>query len=183
MASEKFEIQQSIPVGITITVNGYSVTVKGPQGEVTKTFPHKMIKITAADGTIKLSCASATKREVTMAYTFNAHIKNMMAGVQHGHTYKLKVCSGHFPMSVSLSGDTLSVKNFLGEKIPRTLKIKKGAHVKVEGNEVSVESSDKELAGQVAADIEQLTRVTNRDNRIFQDGIYITNKSGKILSS
>ncbi|MBI4738219.1 50S ribosomal protein L6 [Candidatus Woesearchaeota archaeon] len=183
MTAEKLEVQQKIPVGITITVNGYSVTAKGPQGEVTKVLPHKMIKIAAADGMLTLFCASATKREVKMVYTFNAHLKNMIAGVQNGHRYKLKVCSGHFPMSVSLSGDTLSVKNFLGEKIPRTLRIKKGAQVKVEGNDISVESPDKELAGQVAADIEQLTRVTNRDNRIFQDGIYITNKSGKILSS
>jgi large subunit ribosomal protein L6 len=85
-------------------------------------------------------------------------------------------------MNVSVSGDTFAIKNFLGEKVPRTLKIKEGVTVKVEGTDVTVESTDIEKAGQVAADIEQLTRITNRDIRIFQDGIYIVEKSRKPLS-
>ena len=51
--------------------------------------------------------------------------------------------------------------------------------MKVEGDNVSVESPDKELAGTTASDIEQLTRRPNFDTRIFQDGIFITSKAGK----
>jgi len=53
--------------------------------------------------------------------------------------------------------------------------------VKVEGDIVIVESPNKELAGQVAADIEQKVRRTKYDNRIFQDGIWIFEKFGKEL--
>jgi large subunit ribosomal protein L6 len=82
-------------------------------------------------------------------------------------------------MNVAVSGDKLSVKNFLGEKIPRVAKILPGVTVKVEGDIIDIESTDKEAAGQTAANFEQLTRITNRDLRIFQDGIYITVKDGK----
>jgi large subunit ribosomal protein L6 len=103
----------------------------------------------------------------------------MIKGATEGHVYKLKVCSGHFPMNVAVAGKDFVVKNFLGEKKPRQVAIKEGVDVKVEGEIVTVESCDKELAGQTAADIETLTRITNRDLRIFQDGIYITEKDGK----
>ena len=51
--------------------------------------------------------------------------------------------------------------------------------MKVDGDLVTVQSTSKELAGQTAADIEQLCRVTGRDRRIFQDGIWIIEKDGK----
>ena len=82
-------------------------------------------------------------------------------------------------MNVSINNEELIVKNFLGEKAPRILKIKPGVTAKVEGSDIIIESTNKELAGQAAADIEQLTRITNKDRRIFQDGIYITEKDGK----
>jgi len=48
--------------------------------------------------------------------------------------------------------------------------------VEVDGEEVTLSGSDKEAVGQTAADIEQLTRVSGKDNRVFQDGVYITQK-------
>jgi large subunit ribosomal protein L6 len=106
----------------------------------------------------------------------------MIKGVQEGFTYKLKICSGHFPMSVALKGNTFEIKNFIGEKVPRTLKIKQGADVKIEGDQITVHATDKELAGTTAGAIEKLTRRPGFDKRIFQDGIYITEKDGKKLS-
>jgi large subunit ribosomal protein L6 len=82
-------------------------------------------------------------------------------------------------MNVSVSNDEIIIKNFLGEKVPRTLALKAGATVKVEGDTVVVESPSKEIAGQVSADIELLTRRIGYDGRIFQDGLWITSKGGK----
>ena len=70
--------------------------------------------------------------------TFKAHIKNMIKGITEGHIYKLKVCSGHFPMNVSVNKDKLIVNNFLGEKTPRELNLKEGVAVKLEGDIILV---------------------------------------------
>ena len=103
----------------------------------------------------------------------------MIKGVSEGHIYKLKICSGHFPMNTAVNGNKFVVNNFLGEKTPRELDIKEGASVKIEGDIVIVEGIDKELVSQTAASIEILTKVKGKDKRIFQDGIYITEKDGK----
>jgi large subunit ribosomal protein L6 len=106
----------------------------------------------------------------------------MIKGVIEPWIYKMKVCTGHFPMNVAMQGDKFVVKNFLGEKVPRTLKIKQGAKVTVQDKDVTVESVDKEIAGRVASDIELLLTIKGRDLRKFQDGIYIVSKAGKEIS-
>ena len=84
-------------------------------------------------------------------------------------------------MTVSVKGSIFEIKNFIGEKVPRTTVIKEGSTVKIDGHDIIVESINKEQAGQMAASIEQLTRRPGFDTRIFQDGIYITEKDGKII--
>jgi large subunit ribosomal protein L6 len=103
----------------------------------------------------------------------------MIQGCTKGYRYMLKICASHFPVTVTVSGKKFSVKNLLGEKIPRELELKPGAKVEVKGEVIEVSGPDKDLVSQVAADIEKLTKVTERDRRIFQDGIYITSKDGK----
>jgi len=166
--------------GVTLTVEpGNLVTVKGPKGEVKRGFFDPKIQITSADGGIDLKAPRATRKEKTRIYSYVAHIKNMIKGVQIPHEYKLKICSGHFPMNVAMNGNTLSVKNFLGEKTPRTTTVPAGVTVKVEGDKITISSPDLELAGQTASSFERVCRITNRDLRIFQDGIYIIKKAGE----
>jgi large subunit ribosomal protein L6 len=172
----------AMPPNVTVSVEGKLVKVKGPKGELSRRFDIPTVNFSSEDGKIAVVAKNATKSTKTQIFTAAAHIRNMLKGVSEGHVYKLKICSGHFPMNVSMSGDQFIVKNFLGEKVPRVLKIKEGAKVKIETNIVTVESTDIEKAGQVAADIELLTRITNRDIRIFQDGIYIIEKDGEPLA-
>jgi len=180
MKLKLMKTEVELPQGVTCTVQGNNqVTMKGPKGEVTRAFPHQSIKIAMGEGHVMISAKEATKREKTMAGTFQSHISNMMKGVSQGHVYRLKICSGHFPMNVNATGGEFIIKNFLGEKVPRKLKLKPGVNVKVEGQEVTVEGVALELVSQTAANIEQLTRIRNRDLRIFQDGIYITHKDGQ----
>jgi large subunit ribosomal protein L6 len=181
MAKEKKEIKAEIeiPEGITVEIDSPLVKVKGKAGEVTKKLSNPNIKISQENKKIILKALKSTKREQKLVNTFTAHMKNMLKGTNETYKYKLKICSGHFPMNVSVKDDEFIVKNFFGEKIPRILKIKNGANVKIEGDMVIVESPDKESAGQVAADIEQLIRRTKYDTRIFQDGIWIFEKFGK----
>ncbi len=165
-----------IPEGITATVKGDILTVKGPKGEISRNFSSEKAAIAADSGMIIITARRNTKKEKQVAGTFEAHINNMFAGVSKGHHYTLKICSGHFPMNVSVSGKEFIVKNFLGEKTSRKVTLPAGVSVKVNGSDIDVEGPDKELVGNAAGAIEKLTRRTNFDRRIFQDGIILTSK-------
>ncbi len=168
-----------LPSGITASYSEGSLTIKGPKGEVSRLLKTPKVSMSVQGNVIEVNSTKATKREKRIAYSFLAHIKNMILGVQEPFVYRLKICSGHFPMNVSVQGDKLLIKNFLGEKNPRTLTLKKGAKVKIDGDIITVESVDKEVAGNVSSDIELLTAVRGRDLRIFQDGIYLIEKAGQ----
>jgi large subunit ribosomal protein L6 len=180
----KIDLRKEIelPEGVTVNLETNSlVKLKGPKGEIERSFHHPKIKILVEGKTIVLTSLQATKREKTIIGSYESHIKNMVQGVQEGFVYKLKICSGHFPMNVNVSGDSIIIKNFLGESVPRKAKLIPTVEVKVNGEEIVVSGLDKELTGQMAARIERMCRITNRDLRIFQDGCYITHKAGKIL--
>ena len=164
---------------INTQLDGSILTLKGPKGEVKRNFPDKKISIDHKEKSIILKASKFNKVNKKLIKSYVAHVKNMVEGASKGYRYTLKICSGHFPMNVSVSSNELIVKNFLGEKVPRILKLKENAMVKVEGDNIVVESSNKEIAGQVSADIELLTRRTGYDSRIFQDGLWIVSKGNK----
>jgi large subunit ribosomal protein L6 len=179
----KSDIKKEIelPEGVETKLDGFLLVVKGPKGENKKQLYNPKIVLSLANSNVSLEAKKGTKREKRLLHTFAAHIRNMIKGVTEGHNYELKICSGHFPMNVSVAGNEFVIKNFLGENNPRKMRIKEGVKINVEGDKVKVEGIDKELVGQAAANIEILTKIKGRDRRIFQDGIFITIKDGKEL--
>jgi len=103
----------------------------------------------------------------------------MIKSTTDGVVYKMKIVYSHFPMNVKVQGDKFVIDNFLGEKFPRKAAILKNVTVEVKGQDITLKGIDKDTVSQTAANIEQITRVINRDLRVFQDGIYITEKDGK----
>ena len=170
-----------LPNGIVAYVSRNILQIKSQSGEVSREFKQRNIFIKVHDNNIIMESERSVKKDKKIIGSLAAHIRNMLNGVQQKHTYVLKICSGHFPMNVSVSNNKLLVKNFLGEKVPRTLSLKPGADIKIEGDLIYVTSTNKETAGQVSADIEQLTRRPGYDTRVFQDGVYLINKDGKEL--
>lgn len=171
-----FEESIAIPEGVEISNQGNTWKVKGRSGEVEKVLIAPSVTVTKQGNKLSLSTSSSSRKGKRMLYTFTAHMKNMVVGAQKGFTYRLKVCSGHFPITVKVEAKHVVISNFLGEKIPRTAVIMPNVNVRVEKDMIIVTSPDKEAAGQTAASIERATNVGKRDVRIFQDGCYITEK-------
>jgi len=178
MRKELYQTIQ-IPESVKASIEGNELSLKGSEGEMKKTFDLGRLEFGIKEGKIIIGNKKSTKTEKKMMNTITAHIHNMIKGVQKKFEYKLKICFSHFPITVEIKGNDVTIKNFLGEKIPRKTKIIKGTEVNVDKEFITVKSCDKELAGQTAANFEKATRIRMRDRRIFQDGIYIINKAGR----
>lgn len=170
----------SVPEGITAQFNGTMLSVSKGKFSIKREFIDPRLQIKAEGNKIVITVPRLTRKEKMQVGTFVAHMKNMVNGVNEPFVYKLKVCAGHFPMNITLAGKIMTVKNFVGEKVPRVLEFRDGVEVKLEGADITVTSPDKELAGQTASAIELLCRRPGFDPRIFQQGIYITEKAGKL---
>ncbi len=170
-----------IPEGVDVKLNDDIFEVSGQKGTLKRMIKNPKITFDIKENQIILSAKKSTKMGKKAINTYKAHLKNLFTGAKEGYIYKLKICASHFPMNVSVENNTLIIKNFIGEKTPRRLKLKEGVSVKVDGSEILVEGVDKELVGQTAADIENLTKRPGFDKRVFQDGIYIIEKAGKII--
>ena len=164
------------PEGVSISLSGDELTVKGPKGTLSRTFFHPKLKMAVAGDNVKISTVLPRKKERALFGTWRAHVKNMFKGTEFGFEYKMKIVYAHFPIKASVKGNEFVIENFLGEKYRRMARIMGESKVKTSGDEVIITGHDIENVSQTAANIEQATKIKRYDPRVFQDGIYITGK-------
>ncbi|MEM3506103.1 MAG: 50S ribosomal protein L6 [Candidatus Bathyarchaeia archaeon] len=168
-----------IPENVKVEVNGRIVSVIGPKGTLLKDFSHMPINITVKENSFLVTSYWPRKKEMEMVGTAVSHLKNMILGVTKGFVYKLKIVYAHFPITVKVleKEGKILIENFTGERTPRVAKIIGNVKVKVKGDDIIVEGISLEDVSQTAANIEQATKIKEKDPRVFLDGIYVYEKS------
>ncbi len=163
-----------IPDGVAVNIENRKVTVKGNKATLVRDFSYASAITLETDGkTVRLSAQWPRKKESALVGTIESHIKNMVTGATKGFTYKLKIVFSHFPITVKLQDKAVMIENFTGERRPRKAKILGDVKVKIEAEDLLVQGAKLEDVSQTAANIEHITRVTNKDPRVFLDGIYV----------
>jgi large subunit ribosomal protein L6 len=165
-----------IPKGVDVKVERRVVTVKGEKGTLTRDFSEAPVLIQLEDKAIKVQANWPRKKEAALVGTVSSHIQNMITGVMKGFTYKLKIVFSHFPISVKVKENMVSIENFTGERSPRLVKILGNTKVSVKEDDVLIQGINLEDVSQTAANIEQGTKVKVKDPRVFLDGIFIYEK-------
>jgi large subunit ribosomal protein L9e len=173
----------NIPAGVTVTVQNRVVVVKGPRGELTKNLRHATLDIRVKNNGTKVVVSRwfGKKPDIACINTCKAAIRNMINGVVKGFRFKLRFAYAHFPINVSCDGQTVEIRNFLGEKrvrrqvIPESIKVYRTDQSKVK-DELVLEGNDLELVSQTAAKLHEQCLVKNKDIRMFLDGIYVQTK-------
>ena len=173
---EKFQAEVIIPEGVKITQNKHMLEFVGPLGKTFKSFRSIPVKIEIAEGKVLLKATGFRKRDYSILHTARSIIRNICEGLVEGYTIKMKIVFAHFPVTVKVDGKKILVENFQGERAPRITKIVGNTKVIPKGEDVILTGEVWTDITQTAANIEQKTKVKNKDHRVFLDGIYVYDK-------
>ena len=168
-----------IPDEVSAEMDHLDLTAEGPNGSVTRRLWYPDVSVTVEDDEVVIQSDEDDAETMSTLGTFESHVNNMFHGVTEGWEYEMEIFYSHFPMQVNVEGNEVVIENFLGEKAPRRTEIHGDTDVEVSEEQVTLRGPDIEAVGQTAADIEQLTRVKDKDVRVFQDGVYITQKPSR----
>ncbi len=139
----------TLPSGVDVTVDGVSVTVSGPMGTLARTFSDR-VAITVDDGVVSVARSDDEGETRALHGLTRALINNMVVGVSQGFRKELQ-CVG-VGYRASLQGSTLEL--LVGFSHPVKVEAPDGITFEVpEPTRIIVSGIDKELVGQIAADV------------------------------
>jgi len=142
----------TVPSGVTVTVDGNTVKVKGPRGELQHQVPGG-ITVARNENTLNVTRATDEENHKSLHGLTRSLIANMVEGVTAGYKKNLEITGVGFKAEVKPYGLQLS----LG--FSHTIEYKAPAGIKLtapQPTQVQIEGSDKALVGQVAAEIRGL---------------------------
>ncbi len=138
-----------LPKGVEVSIKGHQITVKGPQGELTRAFSPDMT-VTLEDGNLLVSRPSDNRIHRSLHGLTRSLLANMVEGVSNGFRKSLELVGMGY--RAQKSGDKLVLQ--VGYTHPVEITPPPGISLAVEGtNRVIVSGVDKQLVGQLAAEI------------------------------
>ncbi len=138
-----------VPSSAQVTLDGQQIQVKGPKGELSFTV-HDSVRVTQEDGELRCQAVTEKSGDVALAGTTRAVVANMVAGVTDGFERKLELRGVGY--RAQAQGNSLNLT--LGFSHPVNYAVPEGITVETPSQtEVLVKGIDKQLVGQVAAQI------------------------------
>lgn len=144
----------AIPGGVTVTLDGSTLAVKGPKGELSREF-HPEMQLAYENGQITVTRPSDETRHKALHGLTRTLVANMVEGVTKGFTRQLEITGVGYKAEVKPYGLLMS----LGYS--HTIEVKAPAGVKLtapQPTQVVVEGADKEVVGRIASEIRKLRK-------------------------
>jgi large subunit ribosomal protein L6 len=139
----------AVPKGVSVDLQGSTVAVKGPRGELRRSL-HPEMKLALSDGVFTVERPSEDKRHKALHGLTRTLVQNMVEGVSKGFSKTLEIQGVGYKAEAKPYGVNLIV----GYSHPVKYEAPKGIKISVENNTVvKIEGADKEVVGQVAAEL------------------------------
>ena len=179
-STQKTSQEVIIPEGVSVSVKGRMMHVKGPLGETFKNFRKIPVDIEIKEKSVIIKSRGGRKRDYSIMNTARSLVRVLFEGIVTGYTIKMKIVYAHFPITVSVKTNTVFIENFQGERSARLADIVGKTKVVPKGENITITGAVFTDVTQTAANIAQNTKVKNKDHRVFLDGIYVEEKKSGI---
>lgn len=172
-----------VPNGVTLTVEGQTVKVKGPKGELQETV-HEDISMDFQENVLTFSRPSDLKNHRAMHGLYRSLVQNMIVGVTEGYSITLELVGVGY--RASSQGQTLTLA--LGYSHPIVIELPKEIQLEADTKKgqnpyVKLSSHDKQLVGMVASKIRSLRKPEPYKGKgVRYQGEQIRRKAGKTAS-
>jgi len=165
-----------VPNGVTVTVNGPAITVKGPKGELSRKL-HPDMQVKLENGTLTVERPSDEDRHRALHGLTRSLIANMVEGVTQGYKKQLEITGVGYKAEVKPFGLQLA----LGYSHPVEYRAPAGIKLTApQPTAVVIEGADKEKVGQVAAEIRALRKPEPYKGKgVKYQGEQVRRKAGK----
>jgi large subunit ribosomal protein L6 len=165
-----------VPKGVTVTQHGHTLSVKGPKGELSRTF-HTEIQIAVQGDQVLVTRPSDEPKHKALHGLTRSLIQNMVDGVAKGFLKVLEIQGVGYKAEAKPTGLQLA----LGFSHPVHYKAPAGIKFTVDNNTVvKIEGPDKEMVGQVAAEIRNLRKPEPYKGKgVRYQGEVVRRKAGK----
>lgn len=174
MSTREYVSTLEIPDGISVSLEDRIISVKGKLGTIKKDFTKLPAFLTIENNIVKIEPYGTRRKDFAISKTAQSIINNMIKGVENGYKYRMKIVFAHFPITVKIKDGKVHVENFFGERKARISNIVgDSTKVAIEGDDIVITGPHLEHVSQTAANIELSTRVKNKDQRVFLDGVYV----------
>jgi large subunit ribosomal protein L6 len=165
-----------VPNGVTVTVQGSAITVKGPKGELSRKLHPEML-VAVENGVVNVNRPSEEQKHRALHGLTRSLIANMVEGVTQGYKKQLEITGVGYKAEVKPFGLQLA----LGYSHP--LEYRAPAGIKLTAPQptvVIIEGPDKEKVGQVAAEIRLLRKPEPYKGKgVKYQGEQVRRKAGK----
>ncbi|WP_293785509.1 50S ribosomal protein L6 [uncultured Aeromicrobium sp.] len=145
-----------VPSGVDVTIDGQTVTVKGPKGELSHTIAEPITVTKAEDGSLAIERPNDERRSKALHGLSRTLVNNMVVGVTQGYEKKLEIVGVGYRV---LSKGPAEIELNLGFSHPVPFTAPEGITFTVESpTKLTVTGIDKQVVGEVAANIRKIRK-------------------------
>ncbi len=170
----------SIPSGVTVEIQGSTIKVKGPRGELSQSFEPYYVSIEVRDSEVVVTRNAESKPHRARHGLYRSLINNMVAGCARGFERKLEINGVGYSAKASGSKITLQI----GYCHPVEIEMPEGIKIETPSNTtITITGADKQVVGQVAANIRRVRPPEPYKGKgIKYDDEIIRRKAGKAVA-